>query len=34
LASLMRRPLLIDARNCLDRQALRQAGMTVLGVGW
>jgi len=34
LVSLMRRPLLIDARNCLDRQALRQAGMTVLGVGW
>ncbi|MEN9202239.1 MAG: UDP-glucose/GDP-mannose dehydrogenase family protein [Thermostichus sp. DG_1_6_bins_120] len=34
LASLMRRPLLIDARNCLDRQALRQTGMTVLGVGW
>ncbi|MCJ2541895.1 UDP-glucose dehydrogenase family protein [Thermostichus vulcanus] len=34
LAGLMRRPLLIDARNCLDRQALRQAGMTVLGIGW
>ncbi|MGQ9838862.1 MAG: UDP-glucose dehydrogenase family protein [Cyanobacteriota bacterium] len=34
LAGLMRRPLLIDARNCLDRQALRQAGMTLLGVGW
>ncbi|MCF2972678.1 UDP-glucose/GDP-mannose dehydrogenase family protein [Synechococcus sp. Nb3U1] len=34
LAGLMRRPLLIDGRNCLDRQALRQVGMTVLGVGW
>lgn len=34
LAGLMRRPLLIDARNYLDRQAIRQAGMTLLGVGW
>lgn len=34
LAGLMRRPLLIDGRNWLDRQALQQAGMTILGVGW
>ncbi len=34
LAELMRRPLLIDGRNCLDRQTLQQAGITLIGVGW
>ncbi len=34
LAELMRRPLLIDGRNCLDRQAVQQAGITLIGVGW
>jgi len=34
IAELMRRPLLIDGRNCLDREAVRQAGITLIGVGW
>lgn len=34
LAELMRRPLIVDGRNCLDRQALQQAGITLIGVGW
>lgn len=34
IAELMRRPLLIDGRNCLDREAVQQAGITLIGVGW
>jgi len=34
LAELMRRPLILDGRNCLDRQAVQQAGITLIGVGW
>ncbi|MEN9207821.1 MAG: UDP-glucose/GDP-mannose dehydrogenase family protein [Gloeomargarita sp. GMQP_bins_120] len=33
LTRVMRQPLLIDGRNCLDRERLRQAGFTYLGVG-
>ncbi len=33
LLPVMRRPLIVDGRNCLNRQALEQSGFTVVGVG-
>ncbi|MFT3860235.1 UDP-glucose dehydrogenase family protein [Micropruina sp.] len=32
-ASLVRRPIIVDARNCLDRQAWRSAGWVYRGIG-
>jgi hypothetical protein len=29
----MNNPLIIDGRNCLDRQSLEQAGFTYIGIG-
>ena len=29
----MRHPIIIDGRNCLDRQNLESAGFTYIGIG-